>query len=140
MTTAAEWNAKTEVLKAAIAEQKHSAVDRQLQRERRRIALEDIADRVLDADIEVAKIGADQKAMAVDAARLALTAARDGLQYNRAKHQLQTRAWAVELSTIEAQLSGSEAKLSELRNVAATLQHKLATSDHGGLFGGASHG
>jgi hypothetical protein len=140
MTTAAEWNAKTEIIKAAIAEQKHSAVDRQLQRERRRIALEDIADRVLDADIEVAKIGADQKAMAVDAARLALTAARDGLQYNRAKHQLQTRAWAVELSTIEAQLSGSEAKLSELRNVAATLQHKLATSDHGGLFGGASHG
>jgi hypothetical protein len=140
MTTAAEWNAKTEMIKAAIAEQKHSAADRQLQRERRRIALEDIADRVLDADIEVAKIGADQKAMAVDAARLALTAARDGLQYNRAKHQLQTRAWAVELSTIEAQLSGSEAKLSELRNVAATLQHKLATSDHGGLFGGASHG
>ena len=140
MTTAAEWNAKTEIIKAAIAEQKHSAADRQLQRERRRIALEDIADRVLDADIEVAKIGADQKAMAVDAARLALTAARDGLQYNRAKHQLQTRAWAVELSTIEAQLSGSEAKLSELRNVAATLQHKLATSDHGGLFGGASHG
>jgi hypothetical protein len=140
MTTAAEWTAKTEMIKAAIAEQKHSAADRQLQRERRRIALEDIADRVLDADIEVAKIGADQKTMAVDSARLALTAARDGLQYSRAKHQLQTRAWAVELSTIEAQLSGSEAKLSELRNVAATLQHKLANSDHGGLFGGASHG
>jgi len=123
--TVAEWNAKTEVVKGQIAEQKYLQATRQLSREKRRLALEDVADKVLETEIQRAEIGLESKKVALQGDKIALQSARDGLRYQTAKATLQQRLWATELMQMEVSLAGSERKLEELRNVAKELNHTV---------------
>ena len=125
MLTVAEWNAKTEVVKGQIAEQKYLQATRQLSREKRRLALEDVADKVLETEIQRAEIGLESKKVALQGDKIALQSARDGLRYQTAKATLQQRLWATELMQMEVSLAGSERKLEELRNVAKELNHTV---------------
>ena len=128
MATVAEWNAKTESLKAQIAEQKFKQVERQLKREQQRTdKLESIADQVLTTEIKRAEIGLAVKQSDMEGDRLALAASKDKVSYTRAKHQLQQAQWRVELLTQQHNLAASEEGLRQLKTVAATLNHKLGS-------------
>jgi hypothetical protein len=128
MATVAEWNAKTEQIKAQVAEQKYKQAERQLAREKQRTdKLEGIADKVLATEINRAEIGLQVKQSDLEGDRLALAASRDKVSYTRAKHQLQQAQWRVELTVMQHNLSASEEGLRQLKTVAATLNHKLGS-------------
>jgi hypothetical protein len=127
MATVAEWNAKTEQIKAQVAEQKYKQVERQLKREQQRTdKLESIADQVLTTEIKRAEIGLAVKQSDMEGDRLALAASKDKVSYTRAKHQLQQAQWRVELTVMQHNLSASEEGLRQLKSVAQTLNHKLS--------------
>ena len=136
MTTAAEWNAKTEVIKGQIAEQKYNQVTRQLSREKRRMALEDLSDKSLEVDISRAETALETNRHNLESDRLKLQGAKDGVRYLQAKNTLQQRLWATELMSLEVNLSQSEAKLTELKTVAQTLNQKLNSYIPTNVFGG----
>ncbi|TVQ08169.1 MAG: hypothetical protein EA368_12390 [Leptolyngbya sp. DLM2.Bin27] len=123
--TVGEWNAKTEVVRGQIAEQKYIQATRQLSREKQKIKLEDIADNVLALDITRAEVGLESKKLSLQGDKIQLQGAKDSLRYLSAKQTLQQRLWATELTAMEVNLSGSEAKLQELRNIAQTLKQKV---------------
>ena len=128
MATVAEWNAKTEQIKAQVAEQKYKQAERQLKREQIRTdKLEGIADKVLAVEINRAEIGLQVKQSDMEGDRLALAASKDKLSYTRAKHQLQQQSWRIELMTMQHNLAASEEGLRQLKTVAATLNHKLGS-------------
>lgn len=135
-----EWNAKTEVVKAEIAEQKYLQAGRQLTREKQRMKLEDIADKGLALDISRADIGLKAKQLALQGDHIQLQGAKDNLRYLTAKQTLQQRLWATELMSLEVNLSGSEAKLAELRGTAKTLNQTLKSYLPKNIFGEASDG
>ncbi len=128
MATVAEWNAKTEQIKAQVAEQKYKQAERQLKREQQRTdKLEGIADKVLAVEINRAEIGLQVKQSDLEGDRLALAASKDKLSYTRAKHHLQQQQWRTELLTMQHNLAASEEGLRQLKTVAATLNHKLGS-------------
>jgi hypothetical protein len=137
MNTAAVWAAKTEIVKGQIAEQKYIQATRQLAREKRRIVLEDIADKSLEVDIQRAEVGLEDKRLGLQADKLKLQGSRDNLRYLAAKNTLSQRLMAVELMSMEVNLSQSEAKLSELKTVAQTLNQKLNSYIPRNIFEGS---
>ena len=136
--TAAEWNARTEAVRGQIAEQKYLQTERELTREKQRMKLQDIADKVLGVEIARAEIGLESKKLALQGDRIGLQGAKDNLRYLAAKQTLQQRLWATELMSLEVNLAGSEAKLGELRNVAKTLNHQAKNYIPKDVFGGAN--
>ena len=136
-TTAAEWNAKTEAVRGQIAEQKYLQAGRELTREKQRMKLQDVADKVLGVEIARAEIGLESKKLSLQGDKIALSGAKDNLRYLAAKQTLQQRLWATELMSLEVNLAGSEAKLGELRNVARTLSHQIKSYVPKNIFGGA---
>lgn len=134
MLTVAEWSAKTEVVKSQIAEQKYIQATRQLDREKRRIKLEDVADKVLDVEIQRAEVGLQKVQLGLQADKIALQGERDKVRYLQAKATLQQRLWATELMQMEVSLAGSERKLQELKTVAQTLDHKVKAVLPANLF------
>ena len=136
--TAAEWNAKTEAVRGQIAEQKYLQAGRELAREKQRMKLQDVADKVLGVEIARAEIGLESKKLALQNDKIGLQGAKDNLRYLTAKQTLQQRLWATELMSMEVNLSGSEAKLGELRNVAKTLSHQVKSYIPKDVFGGAN--
>jgi hypothetical protein len=137
-TTAAEWNAKTEQIRGQIAEQKYLQAGREITREKQRMKLQDVADKVLGVEIARAEIGLESKKLALQGDKIGLQGAKDNLRYLAAKQTLQQRLWATELMSMEVNLSGSEAKLGELRNVAKTLSHQVKNYVPKDVFGGAN--
>ena len=137
-TTAAEWGAKTEAVKGEIAEQKYLQAGRQLKREKGRMKLEDVADKVLAVEVARAEIGLESKKLAMQGDKVQLAGAKDSLRYLTAKQTLQQRLWATELMSLEVNLAGSEAKLGELRNVAQTLSHQVKSYIPKNIFGAAT--
>ena len=138
--TASEWNAKSEKLRGEIAEQKYLQAGRQLAREKQRMKLEDVADKVLGVEIARAEIGLQSKQLGLQADKIALQGSKDSLRYLAAKQTLQQRLWATELMSMEVNLAGSEAKLGELRNVSKTLNHPVKSYVPKNIFGGATGG
>lgn len=138
--TVAEWNAKTEQVKAQIAEQKFLQAGRELKREKSRMRLQDIADKRLEVEVKRADIGLQKDTLALKGDQIQLQGAKDQLRYITAKQTLQQRLWATELMSMEVNLAGSEAKLAELRNVAKTLSHQVKTYVPKNIFGGATDG
>ena len=136
MTTAAEWNAKAEMVKAEIAQQKYNQANRQLSREKRRMALEDLSDKSLEVDISRAETALETSRQNLESDRLKLQGAKDGVRYLQAKNTLQQRLWATELMSLEVNLSQSEAKPTELKTVAQTLNQKLNSYIPTNVFGG----
>ena len=140
MATVAEWNAKTEGLKAQIAEQKFKQVERQLAREKQRTdKLEGIADQVLATEIKRAEIGLAVKQSDLEGDRLTLATSKDKISYTRAKHQLQQAQWRVELTLMQHNLAASEEGLRQLKSVAATLNHKLGSGPKLAFSSGSSN-
>jgi hypothetical protein len=135
--TAAEWNAKTEAVRGQIAEQKYLQAGRELTREKQRMKLQDIADKVLGVEIARAEIGLESKKLALQGDKIQLQDSKNNLRYLSAKSTLQQRLWATELMSLEVNLAGSEAKLGELRNVAKTLSHQVKSYVPKNIFGGA---
>jgi hypothetical protein len=128
MATVAEWNAKTEQIKAQVAEQKYKQAERQLKREQQRTdKIEGIADQVLATEIKRAEIGLAVKQSDLEGDKLALAASKDKISYTRAKHHLQQQQWRTELLTMQHNLAASEEGLRQLKSVAATLNHKLGS-------------
>ena len=125
MQTVMEVNAQIEVVKSQIAGEKLKQAHRQLDREKRRMKLEDVADKSLELDVQRAEIGLESKKVALQGDKIALQSARDGLRYQTAKATLQQRLWATELMQMEVSLAGSERKLQELKTVAKTLDHTV---------------
>ena len=138
--TASEWNAKSEKLRGEIAEQKYLQAGRQLAREKQRMKLEDVADKVLGVEIARAEIGLQSKQLGLQADKIALQGSKDSLRYLAAKQTLQQRLWATELMSMEVNLAGSEAKLGELRNVSKTLNHQIKSYVPKNIFGGGNDG
>jgi hypothetical protein len=138
--TASEWGARTEQIRGQIAEQKYLQTERELTREKQRMKLQDIADKVLGVEIARAEIGLESKKLALQGDKVQLQGAKDNLRYLTAKQTLQQRLWATELMSLEVNLSGSEAKLGELRNVAKTLSHQIKSYVPKNIFGGATDG
>jgi exonuclease VII large subunit len=128
MATVAEWTAKTEQIKAQVAEQKYKQAERQLKREQQRTdKIEGIADQVLATEIKRAEIGLAVKQSDLEGDKLALAASKDKISYTRAKHHLQQQQWRTELLTMQHNLAASEEGLRQLKSVAATLNHKLGS-------------
>lgn len=120
-----EINAQIEVVKSQIAGEKLKQAHRQLDREKRRIKLEDIADAALSIDIQRAEVGLESKKLGLQADKIGLRGERDRVRYLEAKNVINQRLMAVELQQLEVNLSSSQRKLDELRNVSATLQVKI---------------
>ena len=125
MQTSTEINAQIETVKAQIAAEKLNQARRQLDREKRRMALEDVADRNLAVEIQRAETNLESKKVALQADKIALRGERDRVRYLEAKNVINQRLMVTELQQLEINLAGSQRKLDELRNVAQTLDHKI---------------
>lgn len=136
--SAAEWAAETERVKADIAAAKHEQAKRGLSRERQKLKLEDAEDRILQLQIgskEAAVMMAEER-LAQD--KILVQGEKDKTKYLRGKHQLTLKGYAYDLEIQAIELAGSEDKLRQLKNVAQTLNYKLANNPAAqlGLGGG----
>ena len=138
MQTTTEINAQIETVKAQIAAEKLTQHRRQLDRAKRRIALEDIADRNLAVEIQRAEVGLESKKVALQGDKIALRGERDRVRYLEAKNVINQRLMATELQQLEINLASSQRKLEELRNVAQTLDHKVKAVLPRNLFSSSS--
>ena len=138
MTTASEWDARTEAIKSDIAHQRFLQAGRELSREKSRMRLQDIADRRLEVEVKRADVALQKDQLGLKGDQIGLAGARDKVRYLGAKQQIEQRLLATELLTLEVNLAGSQAKLTELRSIAKTLNHKVENFVPRNLFGGAA--
>lgn len=137
-TTAAEWNAATDQVKADIAHQKFLQAGRELSREKKRMRIQDTLDKRTDVEIQRAETALQKDQLSLKGDQIQLQGSKDQLRYLTAKQTLQQRLWATELMSMEVNLAGSEAQLAELRNIAKTLQHQIKSYVPRNIFGNAS--
>ena len=136
--TAAEWNAATDRVKADIAREKYLQAGRELSREKRRMKLQDYADKRTEVDLQRADVALQKDVVSLKGDQIGLAGAKDKLRYLGARQQLEQRLLATELLTLEVDLAGSQAKLTELRNVAKTLNQEVRSYVPRNIFGGAT--
>jgi hypothetical protein len=134
------WVAQTEAAKTEIAHQQFLRVDRQLQRAKREIRFEDIADKKQAIQIKKAETNLLSEAESLKAEQIGLKGAQNRTKYLSAKQGLENRIMATELLSIEVNLSTSEAKLADLRETAKILNRQLKTYIPRNLFGAATDG
>lgn len=122
----AEWAAETEKLKSEIAATKHEQVKRGLQREKAKLKIEDIEDKLLNVQIRSRENAVAIAEAKLEGEQVLLQSEKDKTKYLRAKHQLTLKGYGYDLEIQSVELAGSEEKLRQLKSVAQTLNYKLA--------------
>ena len=120
-----EWDAIGERIKSDIAATKVQSLQRDLDRERRRLALQDIKDRSLDVEIQSALTALETRQEALQGDRIGLKAQRNKTHFFETQTSLTERGYAIQLQIQAAELAQSEERLRQIRAVASTLQFKI---------------
>lgn len=126
--TVAEWNADTEKLRSEIAQVKHQQVKRGLTREKQKLKLEDIEDKLLSVQVRSRENAVAIAEAKLEGEKVLLSDEVNKTKYLKARSQLTLKGYGIDLEIQATELAGSQEKLRSLREVAKTLNHKLANN------------
>jgi hypothetical protein len=137
--SATEATARIERIKDEIAVEKLKQAERELSRERKRIALSDYDDQLLELQIRSKenKVSLAKTNLAAD--NILLEQSRDRVKYLTGKRALQQSNWAIDLQIDEIELAGSQERLRQLKSASETLGHRLDNRISQQVLGGLSN-
>jgi hypothetical protein len=119
--SAVEWKAREEKLDNRIAETRYQIKDRKLQREIKKLSLEDLDDRLLDISISDKGLDVSIAEEKFRGKQTLLDQARNNTRYLEGKHLLQQNIWALDLASDELQIASTKRKVEEMRRATKEL-------------------
>jgi hypothetical protein len=124
-TSAIEWKAREEKLDREIAQTKYQLKQRKLDRERKKLTLEDLDDRLLEISISDKGLDVSIAEEKTRGKQILLEQGRNQTRYLEGKHLLQQGMWALDLASDELQIASAKQKVEEMRRASQELGQNI---------------